>query len=88
MAWLLHPDDFDAFKRSLPPPLPSSAATSLFAVDLRSSTLVERGHIADSEHPELGMPTFAEFGTRQAQLFETQMREWDQAMTLVKKLLR
>ena len=90
MAWLLHPDDFESLKARLPaasPGVPTTLLEVLTGVELRPSARIERGHIEDTDHPELGMPTFAEFGTRQAELFEARMREWHQAMTLVKTML-
>jgi hypothetical protein len=85
VAWLLNPDDYDALLADLcQVKLPRAG---LGAIEVRKHWAIERGHIADSDHPEIGYVTFAEFGERYAKVMEAERVEFEKAMLVLGKTM-
>lgn len=84
MAWLLHPDDFAKIKEKFGSSmgLPLGIA---YTVDVVVGATIKRGHIFDSDHPEIGMPTFAEFPERYRKALDDDRRKFDESAA---KLMR
>ena len=89
MAWLFHPDDLESLKASIPRCPESGTLGRLRAgcgVEVRASSKVERGHIEDTDHPELGAPTFSEFGKRYVAVMERKEIHFNEAVAMFEKL--
>jgi hypothetical protein len=87
MAWLLHPDDYAALVGPLSY-VSGLPHVGLGATEIRSDATIERGHIADTDHPELGKPTFAEFSLRYAKVLKDERRAFAKAVVELEKVMR
>ena len=86
MAWLLNPDDYDDLLADLcQVKLPRAG---LGVIEIRRDLEVERGHIKNTDHPEIGCVTFAEFGKRYAKVMESERVEFDKALAVLKKYMQ
>jgi hypothetical protein len=88
MAWLLHPDDFAALKGGIAAITRQSHAGLRVngSIEVQPFMAIERGHIVDSEHPELGMPTFEEFGQRYGEVLERERLEFSTTIRTLERL--
>jgi len=78
MAWLFHPTDYAALESNLCQI--KFPRAGLGAQEIAASTSVELGHIIDTDHPELGKPTFAEFGVLYANVMKEERRTFGELM--------
>lgn len=86
MAWLFNPADLARFphaaqSRDMPKFLPAGA------IEVRADSEVERGHIRDTDHPEIGCVTFAEFGSAYAKVLEDERKAFNKTVALLGEFL-
>jgi hypothetical protein len=86
MAWLIHPDDFDALTAKCAP-AGSEPWYIVGSIEIRRDRAVESGHIVDSEHLELGMLTFAEFAKAYEKVLEEQQRRLEQTIEAMGRMV-
>jgi hypothetical protein len=86
MAWLIHPDDLARF-----PLAAQSIDMPKFhppgAIEVRRNFVVRPGHIVDTDHPEFGAPTFAEFGVLYSKAMDRELAEFRATVKKVQSMM-